>query len=155
MKDTGTLEPSNRGRSRTHRPRRILRRIGAVLAGFLAIIILSSATDMVLHATGIFPPSGQPMSDALFLLATAYRIVYGVAGSYIAAWLAPDRPVQHALVLGVVGVGISTAGALATWNAGPAFGPKWYPLAVIAISLPCAWVGGRLREMQLRVHYES
>jgi hypothetical protein len=155
MKDTGTLEPSNRGMSESHRPRRILRRFGAVLAGLLAIIILSSATDMVLHATGIFPPSGQPMSDALFLLATAYRIVYGVAGSYIAAWLAPDRPMQHALALGVVGVGISTAGALVTWNAGPAFGPKWYPLAVIAISLPCAWVGGRLREMQLRARADG
>src|SRR5215218_10560644 len=65
MKDNGTLEPSNRGMRETHRSRRI----GAVLAGLLAIIILSSATDMVLHATRVFPPSGQPISDALFLLA--------------------------------------------------------------------------------------
>jgi hypothetical protein len=151
MKDTGTLEPSNRGVNETqHRPRRILRRIGAVLAGLLAIIILSSATDMALHATGVFPPSGQPMADALFLLATAYRIVYSVAGCYLAARLAPDRPMQHALTLGVVGLAISIAGAVATWNAGPAFGPKWYPLALIAIALPCAWAGGRLREMQVR-----
>jgi surface polysaccharide O-acyltransferase-like enzyme len=155
MKDTGTFEPSNRGVSETHRPRRILRSIGAVLAGLLAIIILSSATDMALHATGIFPPSGQPMADALFLLATAYRIVYGVAGSYLAARLAPDRPMQHALALGVVGLAISTAGAVATWNAGSAFGPKWYPLAVIAIALPCAWAGGRLREMQVRSRADS
>jgi hypothetical protein len=156
MKDTGTLEPSNRGVSETqHRPRRILRRIGAVLAGLLAIIILSSATDMALHATGVFPPSGQPMADALFLLATAYRIVYGVAGGYLAARLAPDRPMQHALTLGVVGLAISIAGAVATWNAGPAFGPKWYPLALIAIALPCAWAGGRLREMQVRARAGS
>ena len=156
MKDTGTLESSNRGVSETqHRPRHILRRIGAVLAGLLAIIILSSATDKVLHATGVFPPSGQPMADALFLLATAYRIVYGVAGSYLAARLAPDRPMQHALALGVVGLAISTAGAVATWNAGPAFGPKWYPLAVIAIALPCAWAGGRLRDMQVRARADS
>jgi hypothetical protein len=130
--------------------RRLWRSIGAVVAGLLAIVILSTATDMVLHATGVFPPFGQPMSDALFLLATAYRIVYGIAGCYIAARLAPDRPMQHALVLGVVGVVISTAGALATWNRGPAFGPKWYPLAVVAIALPCAWAGGKLRVMQLR-----
>jgi hypothetical protein len=156
MKDTGTLEPSNRGVSETHhRPRRILRRIGAVLAGLLAIIILSSATDMALHATGVFPPSGQPMADALFLLATAYRIVYGVAGGYLAARLAPDRPMQHALTLGVVGLAISIAGAVATWNAGPAFGPKWYPLALIALALPCAWAGGRLREMQVRARAGS
>ena len=42
-----------------------------------------------LHTTGIFPPFGQPMAAGLFLLASAYRIVYGVAGSYSAAWLAP------------------------------------------------------------------
>src|SRR5215203_1372059 len=80
MKDSGTFEPSNRDVSETHRPRRMLRSIGAVLAGLLAIIILSSATDIALHATGVFLPSGQPMADALFLLATAYRIVYRVAG---------------------------------------------------------------------------
>jgi hypothetical protein len=132
------------------RPRRLWRSIGAVLAGLLAIVVLSTATDVLLHATGVFPPFGQPMTDALFLLATAYRIVYGVAGCYLAARLAPDRPMQHALALGVVGVVLSTAGAVATWNRGPAFGPKWYPLAVIAIALPCAWAGGKIRVMQLR-----
>ena len=135
--------------SETQRPRRILRRIGAVLAGMLAVIILSIATDMVMHATGVFPPLGEPMSDALFLLATAYRIVYGVAGGYIAARLAPDRPMQHALVYGAIGLVVSIAGALATWNAGPAFGPRWYPLTLVATAMPCAWAGGRLRGMQL------
>jgi hypothetical protein len=150
MPGSGTLEGGKRGMSETHRPRLLLRRIGAVVAGLLAIVVLSTATDMVLHATGVFPPAGQPMDGALFLLATAYRIVYGIAGCYIAARLAPDRPMQHALVLGAVGVVISIAGAAATWNRGPEFGPKWYPLAVIAIALPCAWAGGKLREAQLR-----
>ena len=135
--------------SETHRPRSIIRSIGAMLAGFLAIVILSIGTDMVLHATGVFPPFGEPMADALFLLATAYRIIYGVAGGYIAARLAPDRPMQHALVYGVVGLASSIAGTVATWNAGPAFGPRWYPLALVATAMPCAWAGGRLRGMQL------
>jgi len=136
--------------SETHRPRRMLRSIGAVFAGLLAIFAVTTATDVVLHATGIFPPWGQPMSDRLFLLATAYRIVYGVAGSYLTARLAPDRPMRHALALGVVGLAFSTAATVATWGRGPEFGPKWYALAVIAMALPCAWAGGRLRGMQLR-----
>ena len=135
--------------SEMHHPGRVLRRIGAVLAGLLAVFILSIGTDVVLHATGVFPPWGQPTGDALLLLATAYRTVYGIAGGYIAARLAPDRPMQHAVVLGVVGIALSTAGALATWNAGPAFEPKWYPLALIAIAMPCSWAGGRLL-VQLR-----
>ena|SRR5215475_882256 len=127
------------------RQRRTLRSIGAVLAGFLAIILITIATDMALHATGVFAPPGQPMSNGLWLLATAYRIVYGVAGSYIAARLAPDRPMQHALALGVVGFALSIVGAVVTWNLGPAFGPHWYPLALVAIAIPCAWLGGKLR----------
>jgi hypothetical protein len=82
---------------------RLLRSVGAMLAGLVAIFVLSIGTDMALHASGIFPPFGQPMADALFLLATAYRIVYGVAGSYVTARLAPDRPMRHALALGIVG----------------------------------------------------
>ena len=136
--------------SKIRPPRRILRRIGAVLAGFIAVIILSLGTDVVMHATGIFPPWFQAMSDALFVLALAYRIVYGVAGGYISARLSPDRPMLHALVLGVVGFALSIAGAVGTWNRGPEFGPKWYPLALVATALPCAWVGGKLRVMQLR-----
>ena len=124
----------------TRRPRRTLRQIGAVLAGLLAIFAITTVTDIVLHATGIFPPWGQPMSSALFLVALAYRIVYGVLGCYIAARLAPDHPMRHAVALGVVGVVLSTAGAVAMWEAGPA----WYSLAVIGISIPCAWVGGKL-----------
>ena len=126
--------------SETQSPRRVLRRLGAVLAGLVAIFILSIATDMAMHASGVFPPVGQPMSGALFLLALTYRIVYGVAGCYVAARLAPDRPMQHALALGAVGLVLSTAGAVAMWDAGPA----WYSLAVIAIAMPCAWAGGKL-----------
>jgi hypothetical protein len=128
----------------SHPPRRTLRRIGAVFAGFLGIVVLSTVTDIVLHATGVFPPWGQPMSGALFVLATAYRIVFSIAGCYLTARLAPDRPMQHALALGVVGIVVSTAATVATWNRGPAFGPKWYPIALIVVAIPCAWVGGRL-----------
>lgn len=127
----------------TH-PSRPWRSTGAVLAGLLAIVILSTLGDVVMHATGVFPPWGQPMSDSLFLLATAYRIVFSIAGCYLTARLAPDRPMQHALVLGVIGIVISAAGAAATWNRGPEFGPHWYPLLLVAVSLPCAWLGGAL-----------
>ena len=125
--------------------RNILRSVGAVVAGLLFVIIITTATDALLHATGIFPPWGQPMSDSLFLLAFAYRIVYGIVGGYITAWLAPDKPVKHAVVLGAIGFVLSLAGAAATWNRGPEFGPKWYPLALIVIAIPTAWLGGKLK----------
>ena len=84
----------------TQSPRRIGRSIGAVLAGFLAVVILSLGTDLALHAAGIFPALGDRMSDSLFVLATVYRTIYAVLGGYITARLAPNRPMEHALVGG-------------------------------------------------------
>ena len=133
----------------------MLRSIGAVVAGLFAVVVLSLGTDAVLHATGAYPPWGKPMAESLYLLATAYRVVFAVAGSYIAARLAPDRPMRHALVLGAVGLALSIAGSAATWNKGLEFGPRWYPLALIATAMPCAWVGGRLRGMQLHARTDG
>jgi len=138
--------------SETNPPRRIGRSIGAVLAGMVVGIILTLATDIVLHAIRVFPPWGASMAgfEGALLLATAYRAVYGVMGSYIIARLAPDRPMLHALVGGFIGLAVSIVGAAVTWNKGPAFGPHWYPLALIVLAMPQAWAGGKLYEMQLR-----
>ena len=121
-----------------------LKTIGAVLVGILVVVILSLGTDIVMHATGIFPPWFQPMSTALWLFTTAYRIVYGIAGGYVTARLAPHRPMRHAVILGVIGLVMSIAGAAGTINKGPEFGPKWYPLGLVVTALPCAWLGGKL-----------
>jgi hypothetical protein len=118
-------------------------------------IVLSLGTDIVLHAAAVFPVWGQPVSDGPLALATAYRIVYGIASSYIIARLAPDRPMAHALVGGVIDLVVSTVGAVMTWNGGPAFGPHWYPVALIVAAMPCAWLGGRLHEMQLCTRAEA
>lgn len=126
--------------------RRPWRSIGTVLLGILLIFALSLGIDGVLHATGIFPPIGQPMSDAKFLIATAYRVLIGIAGSYLTGRLAPNRPMTHAMTLGGIGLILSTLGAAATWNAGPAFGPHWYPLTLVLTALPCAWLGGKLAQ---------
>jgi hypothetical protein len=130
----------------TQSPRHIGRSIGAVLAGMLAVVILSLGTDLALHAAAIFPPLDQRMSDGLFVLATAYRTVYAVVGGYVTAWLAPNRPLYHALVNGFIGVALSLLGAVLTWN--KALGPHWYPLALVITALPTAWAGGKLRLMQ-------
>ncbi|HTT17675.1 MAG TPA: hypothetical protein VMG82_01940 [Candidatus Sulfotelmatobacter sp.] len=124
------------------------RSILALVAGMLTAIILSLGTDLGLHAVGLTPPLGQPMSDPWLMLAAAYRTIYGVIASYIVARLAPNRPMQHALIAGFIGLVVSIAGAVATWNSG--LGPHWYPLSLIVLALPPAWVGGQLREIQLR-----
>jgi hypothetical protein len=130
-----------------HSRRRIGRSIGAVLAGALAVIILSIGTDLVLNAVGILPRLGGEVSDSLLLVATVYRTIYSVAGSYITAWLAPDRPMKHALAGGVIGLVLGIVGVIVTWN-GAGRGHHWYGIALAVLALPSAWVGGKLRTAQ-------
>jgi hypothetical protein len=137
--------------SETGPQRRTGRSIVAVLAGMIVGIVLSLGTDLVLHMARVFPPLGASMTgyDGPLLLATIYRTLYGVLSSYIAARLAPHRPMLHAMVLGALGFAVSILGAVVTWNKGPAFGPHWYPVALIVLALPTAWLGGKLRLAQV------
>jgi hypothetical protein len=127
-------------------PRRRLRSAAAVLLGFFTVVVLSIATDQVLHALGVYPPWGQPMNDpGLNLLALAYRSVYAVLGSYLAARAAPEAPMRHALALGFIGLVLSVVGAIVA--IGTKLGPSWYPVALAVTTLPCAWLGGVLRRV--------
>lgn len=130
-------------RGEPRRPRLVFRRVGALLAALLTVVVPSLATDAVLHAAGVFPPLGQPMGAALFVLATAYRVLYGIAGGYVAARLAPDRPMRHAVGLGLAGMVVGLAGVMSSWNR-PDLGPRWYPVALVVTAVPCSWTGGRL-----------
>ena len=125
---------------------KILKSVGAVLAGLIVIFALSIGTDELLHATGVMGRGSLPMSGAegLILGLLAYRLVYSIAGCYLTARLAPSRPMRHALILGAIGVVISTMGVVA--NSQQALGPAWYPWALVVLALPCAWIGGKLAE---------
>ena len=123
--------------------RRPWRSAGAVFGGLLAVFVLSLGTDEILHLLQLYPPWGQRMSDPLFALATAYRIVFNVAGGYIAARLAPSAPLRHAMALGIVGLVLSAAG-VAFSVAKPELGPMWYPVVLLVVAVPCAWLGGTI-----------
>ena len=121
----------------------VRRSVVAVAAGFLATAVLSLGTDVVLHALRVFPPWGEPVSSGLFVLATAYRVAFTVLGGFTTARIAPRKPITHVLVLGIIGIVAATAGLAATWNRGPEFGPKWYPILLVVTALPCVWIGGQ------------
>jgi hypothetical protein len=123
------------------------RSVLAVFAGLVANVILSTATDLALVAAGVFPPLadfGRPelFSDSLLLLALVYRTIFGVFGCWLTARLAPARPMKHSLVLGGIGFVIGVAGAVATWGTWT----SWYSLAIIAVTLPSAWLGARIAQ---------
>jgi hypothetical protein len=118
----------------------------AVIAGVLVIVIGSTFVDIVLHALGVYPPMPEPLTDALALVATSYRVVISVGGAWLTARLAPQKPMKHAMILGYIGLALGLIGLAVTWNLG--LGPRWYPIALVVLAIPQCWAGGKIYEMQ-------
>jgi hypothetical protein len=122
----------------------IVKGIGAILAGMIFIVFTHTATDFVLERLGIFPPPEQGFHITwMVVTATIYRSIYTVAGGYITAALAPTPKMRYVLILGIIGLVISTLAAIATIPM--RLGPAWYPIALAVLALPCVWLGGKLR----------
>jgi hypothetical protein len=125
--------------------RRLGRSVLAVVGGLVAIFAASMAMDELMYALGVFPrPPAISYDTGAYLIATGYRAAIGVGGCWIAARLAPSRPMRHALILGGIGVLLSLAGVAASMTM--EMGPIWYPVALVVVTPPAAWLGGRLAE---------
>ena len=120
----------------------IFKSIGAVIAGIITGAALSIGTDFALEKTGVFPPIGKGIFIWwMLLLALIYRGIYTIASGYVTAKLAPNNPMRHAVILGIIGVVVTILGSIANWDKSAA----WYPIALILITLPCTWLGGKLK----------
>lgn len=117
-----------------------LRNIGAVIAGFLSVAVLSVVTDMIVEALGILPPQDHPEALVwwMLLIALAYRTVYTVLGGYVTAKLTSSRTAL--IVLGILGTLGGIAGVIGGWH----LGNQWYPIAIAVEAFPCIWYGGKL-----------
>jgi len=127
----------------------VLKGIGAILAGIVFIVVTHTATDLVLEKLGILTPPEQGFHTTwMVVTATIYRSLYTVAGGYITAALAPDPPMLYVIILGTIGLAVSTLAAIATIPM--KLGPAWYPIALAVLALPCTWLGGKLKTLRAR-----
>jgi hypothetical protein len=124
--------------------RHAVRSIGAVAVGFLFIAVLSFGSDILLRVT--FPDDidvpGEIISLRVLSLSLTTAAVYATVGCYLAARLAPSRPMWHALLLGVLVLVFTVINADLLWM----LAASWYRLASLVIVMPCAWIGGWLAE---------
>ncbi len=116
--------------------------IGAIILGLIIIFILSSVTDFILEKAGVLPMGNLYVSAGLIFGVICYRIVYSVLGCYSTARLAPQNPMKHAIILGVIGVILSLVGVVVNYKMN--LGPAWYPWSLVVLALPAAWLGGKL-----------
>ncbi len=123
----------------------MLKSIGAVLAGFLTVVILSTVTDAILHSAGVYPEGGY-LSNAHSVLATVYRTIFTVLGGYVTVRLAPNKPMRHVMILAILGTLGGLLGLISTWDKN--LGPVWYPIALTVLAYPSVWFGGTLYKSQ-------
>jgi hypothetical protein len=120
-------------------PRQLLRSAGALLLGFVVVVILSLAADELARMLGLLPSLDQPAPEGGgLLLPFAYRSVIVVLGGYVVARFAPYAPMGHALISGVLGLVLTIGAAIAQWDRGS----HWYPIAIVLTAVPYSWLGG-------------
>ncbi|MDE3056969.1 MAG: hypothetical protein KGJ59_03320 [Bacteroidota bacterium] len=117
----------------------------AILAAFLISFILSTAIDVVLHSTGVYPPFGQPFFDTdLYLLALGYRFVITIFAAYVAAVIAKEQAKKALWITGMIGTIFWIAGTIVTQG----LGPLWYGITGAATTIPLVLFGGTLYELR-------
>lgn len=124
----------------------LLRSFFAIVAGMLIGELLSVVTGLILVLIlarfGLIS-FAYVVSGWALLLALIYGGIYTVLSGYVTAALAPNRPLGHAVTLGVIGVVLTAIAFHPAWS--KSAGYEWYPIALIIITLPCCYLGGRLR----------
>ena len=118
-----------------------LKSIGAVLSGFALLVILSIMMDSILENTGVMKT--EPFSENpiwLILIIILYRTIFNTLGCFMTARLAPNKQMKHAIILGIIGVVLTTVGLIVMWD----IPPRWYPISLIVLTLPAAWIGGKM-----------
>ncbi|HEY1772896.1 MAG TPA: hypothetical protein VGH91_06870 [Gammaproteobacteria bacterium] len=128
----------------------ILRSIGAVAAGLLTIVLLCVLTDALLVAVHVLPSPElhRPYTLACLGVVIVYCTAYTLVGGYVTARLAPTRPVAHAVVLGMLGMALSTLGTLHQWQ----IGDGWNAITLVAEGIPLCWLGALIYTQWLRSH---
>jgi hypothetical protein len=119
----------------------IFKSILAIIAGFALGAILSIGTDFLLDKLGIMSMENfKQNSITIILLVILYRFTFNVIGCYLTAKMAPNKPMTHVIIIGIIGTVLSFLGSFAMWDKAVPF----YNITIILIALPSALLGGQL-----------
>jgi hypothetical protein len=118
----------------------VFKSIGAVIVGFMAIVVLVLTTTPLVVRLMLKDPS-QPPTAAYLTVNLLLGFAFAVVGGWIAAHLAPVVPFWHAVALavGVLVLGVATAAQGGAVRAGQ---PQWYAWMLPFIGATGAVFGG-------------
>lgn len=123
----------------------IFKSIGVILLSFAIIALMSVLTDFLLEKIGVLPNPEKGLFETwAILLVLFYRAIYTVFAGFIIARLAPNKPILHAIILGVIGTSI-TLWAISS----PEFAQKstlWFGYTLAILTIPCLWLGVKIQQ---------
>lgn len=125
--------------------------MGAVVAGFITVFILSVVTDIILEVSRIFPSQDHPelYTTGMLVFALLYRSLYTCIGGYVTARLSATNPMRQVYILAIIGFLAGTAGAIVYWN--KVYGNEWYPILLVLTGSLFVWLGGRLYKAKTKI----
>jgi hypothetical protein len=120
----------------------MLRKILAVVSGFILWTVLWLACNALLRALGILPQDQtQPTQDTTALLALLISsVIATLAAGYTSALIAKSAAKLPVVVLGLLLLAVGVLVQTQFWR----LMPLWYHLAFLALLLPACVAGGRL-----------
>jgi hypothetical protein len=127
----------------------MLRSSLAIIGGYLAMVAVVGLCTygLMLVTPSWFPGAGTPAGPYL-AVNIAYSAIAALTGGYVAAWIAPRRPVKHALLLAVFALVMSIVSAVLQGDRQP----RWYQV-LLAVCMPMVIVlGGWVRARSRSAH---
>ena len=126
----------------------MVRSILAIVAGFLVIGALAVGTDVALARSfpTHFDANNVTTHPGFLALKLVYVAIYATFGCWLAARLAPSRPMMHALILGALGLVFNIVGSVMSWELQPIL---WFHAIGLGSTMIWAWLGGLIRERQI------
>lgn len=123
----------------------IFKSVGVIILAFMFNALLSVLTDFLLEFIGVLPDPTKGLFETwTILLVLFYRAAYTILAGFIVARFAPNKPMLHAIILGVIGV------AITLWAVNsPDFAQKskiWFGYTLAAITIPCLWLGVKIQQ---------
>ena len=109
------------------------RSVFAVIAGYL---VFGLSAVLLFQIAGVDPHADTRLGFKIF--SVAYGVVFALGAGWLAARLAPGRPLFHAAIVSAV-IAVAATGSLVG-----ASGAKWSQLSALLLMTPAALLGGRL-----------
>ena len=119
------------------------RNILAVLAGFVVWTVLWLASNSVLSIAlpDMFNEDGSTDSAGMLAAFLVISIVCSFIAGYLCVMLARERPMQYAVILGVVLFAVGLVVQIIFWDVMPI----WYHLLFLVMLIPGTLLGAKIR----------